>query len=108
MSLEYSTTAVLMERPLQDLHQLQREDGPICLFLEAVMKGEKPDTGDVRREGPEAQRLVQLWGRLVVDNGLLKRIYEATGLGNSWCYPGLCEKKSCRNCTLGLWKGTWE
>ena len=55
--------AVLTERSPQDLRKFQLEDGLIRLLLQAVEKGEKPDAGDVRREGPEAQRLLQLHGR---------------------------------------------
>ena len=52
-----------MDRPIEDL---QLEDGPTGLLLRAVEKGEKLDAGDVRREGPVAQRLLQLWDRLVI------------------------------------------
>lgn len=76
-----SPVAVLTERPSQDLRNLQLEDG---LLLRAVEKGEKPDIGDVRREGPEAQRLLQLWGRLITDGGLLKQTYMASSPGSKW------------------------
>ena len=51
-------------------------NGPTGLLLRAVEKGEKPDAGDVRREGPEAQRLLQLWDHLITDDGVLKCKYE--------------------------------
>ena len=76
--------AVLLERPPQDLRKLQLEYGPCHLLLQAVEKGKKPDVGDVRREGPEAQRLLQLWERLSVDQGLLKRKYEDARGNSSW------------------------
>ena len=80
----HSPIAVLVERSPQDLRKLQLEDGPISLLLQAVEKGEKPDAGDVRQEGPEAQRLLQLWERLLADGGLLKRKYEDSGGNRSW------------------------
>ena len=58
--------AVLVESPPQDLRKFQLEYGP-C-----------------RREGPEAQRLLQLWERLIVDQGLLKRKYEDARGNSSW------------------------
>ena len=76
--------SVLTERSNQDLRKLQLEDGPIRLLLQAVEKGEKPDVGNVRRQGPEAQRLLQLWGRLIADGGLLKRMYEDVHGSQSW------------------------
>ena len=85
--------AVLTERSPQDLCKFQLEDGPISLLLQAVEKGEKPDAGDVRHEGPEAQRLLQLWERLFVDSGLLKRKYEDTGGIQAWqqlVVPHIC------------------
>ena len=79
-----SPSAVLMDRPIEDLRQLQLDDGPTGLLLRAVEKGEKPDAGDVRREGPEAQRLLQLWDRLITDDGVLKRKYEDVCGHKSW------------------------
>jgi len=79
-----SPIAVLVQRSTQDLRKLQLEDGPISLLLQAVEKGEKPDAGDVNQQGPKAQRLLQLWGRLLSDGGLLKRKYEDNGGSQSW------------------------
>ena len=76
--------AVLTERSPQDLRKFHLEDGPIRLLLQAVEKREKPDAGDVRCEGSEAQRLLQLRERLFVDSGLLKRKYEDTGGIQAW------------------------
>jgi len=73
-----------VQRSTQDLRKLQLEDGPISLLLQAVEKGEKPDAGDVNQQGPKAQRLLQLWGRLLSDGGLLKRKYEDNGGSQSW------------------------
>ena len=41
-------------------------------------KGERPTTVEVRGEGPEAQCLAQLWEKLLVEEGVLKRQYENT------------------------------
>ena len=57
---EDGAIAVTVERSSQDLRQLQLDDGPISLLLKAVEAGKKPDVGDIRREGPEAQHLLQL------------------------------------------------
>jgi len=73
-----------VERSPQDLRKLQLEDGSISLLLQAVEKGEKPDVGDDKQEGPEAQWLLQLWECLLADGGLLKRNYEDSGGNQSW------------------------
>ena len=41
----------------------------------------KPKAEDVRQQGPEAQRLTQLWNRLVLEEGVLKRKYDDTTSG---------------------------
>ncbi len=78
------STGPIADMSSADLRQLQLEDGLTSLLLQAVEKGEKPDAGDVRREGPEAQRLLQLWGHLTTDSGLLKRKYEDVHGHRSW------------------------
>ena len=72
-----NTIMVLTKKSLQNLRQMQLNDGPISRILQSLEKNEKPRS-DVRQEGPEAQRLLQLWSRLLVENGVLKRRYEDT------------------------------
>ena len=69
---------VLTEKSSQNLCQMQLGDGPISLILQSLEKNEKPRSDDVRQEGPEAQHLLQLWSRLLVEHGVLKWRYEDT------------------------------
>ena len=75
---------VVTVQSFRDLRQLQLDDGPIGLLLPSVEKGERPSTEDVKRQGPEARRLLQLWNRLVVEDGVLKRQYESQQDGSEW------------------------
>ena len=69
--------AILADKSDKEFQQGQRHDGPIGLLLSAVEKGERPTTGEVRGQGPEAQCLAQLWDKLLVEEGVLKQ-YEDT------------------------------
>ena len=62
---------------------MQLGDGPISLILQSLEKYEKPRSDDVRQEGPEGQRLLQLWSRLLVEDGVLRR-YEDTHSKCTW------------------------
>ena len=73
---EYPVASVLTETSTTELHQKQLDDGPIGLLLSAIEKGERPTSDVVRGQGPEAQRLAQLWDKLLVEEGVLKRRYE--------------------------------
>ena len=75
---------VLVQKPPDELRRIQLEDGPVGLMLRAVEKTEKPTSEDARGHGPEAQRLKQLWTRLIVDDGVLKRRYEDTQKQSTW------------------------
>ena len=67
---------LLVERSSDDLRQLRLTSGPIGLLLQSAEKDQKPTPEDARAQGPDAQRLTQLWSRLVVDDGVIKRRYE--------------------------------
>ena len=75
-TLEHPVASVLTETSTTELHQKQLDDGPIGLLLSAIEKGERPTSDVVRSQGPEAQRLAQLWDKLLVEEGVLKRRYE--------------------------------
>ena len=68
-------TSILTERSPAELRKIQLDDDPIGFVLKAVEKGERPNSDDVRGHGPDAQHLNQLWNRLLIDNGVLKRKY---------------------------------
>ena len=74
--MEEAGTPVLVERTGEELHQLQCNYGPTGLIVKCLEKGVKPKAEDVRQQGPEAQRLTQLWNRLVLEEGVLKRKYD--------------------------------
>jgi hypothetical protein len=77
-------STVLQERSNQSIRQLQLEDPSIGIVLQAK-EGEKKLTSDqARGKGPEAQRLVQLWGRLLVEDGVLKRRFEDVQGHSTW------------------------
>ena len=73
---EHPVASVLTETSTTELHQKQLDDDPIGLLLSAIEKGERPTSDVVRGQGPEAQRLAQLWDKLLVEEGVLKRRYE--------------------------------
>ena len=76
--------ALLDERSTRDLYKFQLDDPAIGVILRAVETGERPNSDIIARGGPEIRRLVQLWDRLLLEDGVLKRKYESTqGLG-SW------------------------
>lgn len=77
IAAEHRTT-VLTEKPPAELRKIQLEDGPIGFMLKAVEKGERPSSDDVRGQGPDTQRLNQLWSKLLTENGVLKRKYVDT------------------------------
>ena len=52
--------------------------------MKSVEKDQKPTPEDARAQGPDAQRLTQLWSRLVVDDGVLKRRYEDNPGHTTW------------------------
>ena len=81
---DMTAAPVLSERSPQEISRLQLEDGPIYLLIEAIGCGAKPSFEDVRREGPEAQRLLQLWERLSINKGVLKRKYDDVRRNWSW------------------------
>ena len=76
--------ASLPERSPQDLRTLQLDDPAIGLVLLTVEAHEYPPVDVISRGGPEVRHLLQLWDRLSVDNGLLKRRYESTDGQRSW------------------------
>ena len=84
IAAEQQVPPVLVQKPPDELRRIQLEDGPVGLMLRAVEKTEKPTSEDARGHGPEAQRLKQLWTRLIVDDGVLKRRYEDTQKQSTW------------------------
>ena len=75
-AMEEAGTPVLVERTSEELHQLQCNYGPTGLIVKCLEEGVKPKAEDMRQQGPEAQRLTQLWNRLVLEEGVLKRKYD--------------------------------
>ena len=65
-------STILTEKSPAELRQVQLDDGPIGLMLRAVEEGKRPSSDDVRGQGPDAQRLNQLWNRLLVEDGLFE------------------------------------
>ena len=61
IAVEQNVTPPPAERSLSDISQLQLENGPIGLLLQAMEKNERPTSDAVRSRGPDAQRLSQLW-----------------------------------------------
>ena len=70
------TGSNLVERSPEELRERQLGDAAIGFLLHAREKGEKPLADDIRKQGPIAQRLSQLWNKLVVKQGVLWRLYE--------------------------------
>ena len=78
MTAAKQQTTILPEKSPAELRKIQLDDGPVGFKLKAVEKGERPGSDDVRGQGPDAQRLNQLWSKLLVENGILKRKYVDT------------------------------
>lgn len=76
--MEESIPEILAIPSLTELRQMQLDDGTISPLLTAVTKGGRPTSDAVRRQGPEAQYLAQLWDKLLVEEGVLKRRYVET------------------------------
>lgn len=74
----------LSEHSTQDLHKLQLDDPTTRAVLQAVEKDQHLEPDVIARGGPEVRRLVQLWGRLMVEEGLLKRKYDNVKGQISW------------------------
>ena len=79
-----SSPAALEERTAQDVRQLQLNDPSIGIVLKAKEEDKKLNSDQARGKGPEAQRLMQLWERLLIKNGMLKRRYEDAQGCTSW------------------------
>ena len=82
-AVHHKPTPVLEKTP-EEIRQLQLDDGPVGLLLTALEKGERPTPESVKAQGPNAQRLAQLWNRLVVKDGTLRRRFEDTQTQSSW------------------------
>ena len=68
-------TSIMTEKSQAELRKIQLDDGPVGFILKAVETGQRPSSDDVRGHGPDAQRLNQLWSKLLLENGVLKRKY---------------------------------
>ena len=52
--------------------------------MQAVEKNTRLEPDAISRGGPEVRQLMQLWDRLMLEDGLLKRRYESTSSQGSW------------------------
>ena len=82
--IAHVTDQVLNERTEAQIRALQLDDPSIHMVLRAKESNDKPTSEHARGTGPEAQRLVQLWSRLIVDHGLLKRKFDDAKGTSSW------------------------
>ena len=62
-------TSIMTEKSQAELRKIQLDDGPVGFILKAVETGQRPTSDDVRGHGPDAQRLNQLWSKLLLENG---------------------------------------
>lgn len=79
-----AVVAFLNEHSPQHLRELQLDDPTIGPVLQAVEKDERLNPGTIARGGPEVRRLIQLWDRLLVEEGFLKRKYDSVKGNRSW------------------------
>ena len=82
--IAHVTDQVLNEKTEAQIQALQLDDPSIHMVLRAKESNDKPTSEHARGTGPEAQRLVQLWSRLIVDHGLLKRKFDDAKGTSSW------------------------
>ncbi len=66
-------------RSSEDIRELQLEDHAIGPILRAKWKpgNSRPDTVQIKGEGIESRRLIQMWDQLLVKNGSLFRQFES-------------------------------
>ena len=83
-AVEAGVLAVLSERSPQELRQLQLEDSTTGVVLQAMEQKQQPEPDVIARGGPEVRRLVQLWNRLLIEDGLLKRKYDSEKGQRHW------------------------
>ena len=74
----------LAQHSPQDLRKLQLNDTTTGPVLRAVEKNTRLEPEAISRGGPEVRRLMQLWDRLTLEDGLLKRRYESVSGQRSW------------------------
>ena len=66
----------------EDLRRAQIDDPAIGPLLKAMEENQKPSFSSA--ESPEYRRLCQLWGQLVLSQGLLYRMFEGPNDNQSW------------------------
>ena len=76
--------AFLDEHSPQHLCEPQLDDPTIGLVLQAVEKDERLNPDTIVCGGPEVRCLIQLWDRLLVEEGVLKQKYDSIRGNGSW------------------------
>ena len=76
--------AFLNEHSPQHLRELQLDDPTIGPVLQAVEKDEHLNPGTIAHGGSEVRHLIQLWDRLLVEEGVLKQKYDSVSGNVSW------------------------
>ena len=83
-AIETAALSPLPQRSSKEIRQLQEEDPSIGVVLRAKESNQKPTSDQARGGGPETQRLVQLWDRLLIEDGLLMRKFEDAHGQTTW------------------------
>ena len=102
---------LLHERSSMEIRKLQLEDGAIGFVLRAMEKEEKPTYEASRSQRHVAQRLTQLWERLFVRKGILRRKFDdckPTRLPLSWSQlvlPGILRNEAMQELHAGALEG---
>ena len=105
-----SPLAAIEERTPQSIRQLQLDDPSIGSLLRAKEEDKKLTSDQARGKGPEVQRLLQLWERLLIEEGMLKRKYEDSQGCTSWIQLVVPKslRRLCKKCMREPQKDTWE
>ena len=65
----------LLQLSVSELRELQLQDNTIAPVLEAKESNSKPDGDSISQYSLETRRLFQMWDQLVIENGILIRLF---------------------------------
>ena len=83
-ALQEAETPAMKEKSNTEIRQAQLQDDCIGFTLKAKEKDQKPSTDEVKGKSMVVRRLVQLWDRLEVRDGILWRLYDDSTREKKW------------------------
>ena len=83
-ALQEMETSVLREKSKTEIRLAQLQDDCVGFVLKAKEKNHKPGADDVKGKSMAVRRLIQLWDRLEVHDGVLWRLYDDNAGKKKW------------------------